>query len=124
MKIKGTLGTVRGIRRNSSVISWEPPFSLNLTNVYPDIVYCVEIFNVTCGSRVLVVDDCYVLESVYTFLLNPAFIHEIAVTPRSNVDGAENGSKATLNGLFPVIIILVWLIMFGFCINRKICVLP
>ena len=103
---------MRSIRRNSSVITWEPPFSLNLTNIYPDIVYCVEIFNITCDSRVLVVDDCYVTEPVYTFLLEPAFIYEIAVIPRSNVAGAENGSKATINGLVPVIIILVWLILF------------
>lgn len=119
----GTLGVVRNIRKNSSVISWEPPFSLDLTNVYPSIVYYVEIFNITCGSRILVVDDNYVTEPFYTFLLDPAFIYEIAVTPRSNVDGAENGSKATINGRF-LVIIKFWRGLFCFHIHRKVCFLP
>ena len=28
-------------------LSWEPPFSLNLTTADPDIAYCVDVYNVT-----------------------------------------------------------------------------
>ena len=61
---------MRNIKRNFSTISWEPPFSLDLTNTDPNIIYCVEVYNITCGEtdRVFVdlpsnvyVDDLYLL---------------------------------------------------------------
>ena len=39
----GELAAVGDLSRTSSTITWDAPFSLNLTNVDPDIVYCVEV---------------------------------------------------------------------------------
>ena len=47
-------------------ISWNPLFSQNLTNVEPNIVYCVEVYNITCGERELLISDCDVTETSYT----------------------------------------------------------
>ena len=97
----GTLDAVTSIKRNLSVITWEPPFSLDITNSDPDIVYCVEVYNITCGSRDSMISDCNINESSYTHssVLNPGYIYEIAVTPRSNVDGAENGMTSVISGM-------------------------
>ena len=48
------------VERNSSSITWEAPFSLDLTDFDPDIGYCVEVYNITCGVDDLVVGDCNV----------------------------------------------------------------
>ena len=84
----------------SIILSWDPPFSLNLTNVEPDIAYCVEVYNITCG-RSLVISDCDVLETSYSSDdLQPGYIYEYTVTPRSNVEGAQNGTSQSETGLF------------------------
>ena len=87
------------IKRNGPAISWKPPFSLDLTGVDPDIVYCVEVYNITCGGSDPAFTDCDVLDtniSIYTSELS--LIYEVIVTPRSNIDGAMNGTTATVRG--------------------------
>ena len=91
----GPLQSVHDLIRNVdiSIIEWVAPFSLNLTNAEPDIVYCVEVYNITCG-RSLVISDCNVLETSYSSDdLQPGYIYEYTVTPRSNVEGAQNGAS-------------------------------
>ena len=97
----GPLQGVDGLERiNEAVIVWEAPFSLNLTNVEPDIVYCVEVYNITCGRRELLISDCDVMETSYTSdVLQPGYIYEYTVTPRSNVEGAQNGTSKTVTGV-------------------------
>ena len=95
----GLLQRVSDIVRNSSTIFWDAPFSLNLTNVDPDIVYCVEVYNITCG-RSLLISECDVMETSYTNdALLPGYIYEYTVTPRSNVEGASNGTSLTVIGI-------------------------
>ena len=81
---------------------WEPPFTLNLTGVEPDIVYCVEVYNITCGEENLIASDCAVPNPIYPSSvgdgLGPGYVYEITVTPRSNVPGAVNGSSFTKRG--------------------------
>ena len=80
--------------RNSSTFNGEPPFSLDLTGVDPDIVYSVEVYNITCG-RSLLISECDVMETSYTNnALLPGYIYEYIVTPRSNVEGAKNGTPS------------------------------
>ena len=102
-----TLDAVKNIRRNISVITWLPPFSLDLTGIDPDIAYCVEIYNISCGMRDLVTDECSVFEPYYyikstIIVLNQGFTYETAVTPRNNVDGAKNGTSLSIRGIFMV----------------------
>ena len=92
----GSLGGVSNLERNASTLSWMPPFSLNLTGVDPDIVYCVEVYNITCGRRDLIISDCNVTEPSYTSddMAPIGYIYEYAVTPRSNVEGARQWKKS------------------------------
>ena len=57
---------ISNVNRNGTILSWVPPFSLDLTGIDPDIVYCVEVHNITCGRRGLIVGDCNVTEPSYT----------------------------------------------------------
>jgi hypothetical protein len=93
---------VTNLFRNASTISWSPPFSLDLTDIDPDIVYCVEVYNITCRRRGLTVSDCNVTESSYTsdIIAPNGYIYEYTVTPRSNVEGASNGTANTVTGRF------------------------
>ena len=85
--------------RNASILSWEAPFSLDLSGVDPDIVYCVEVYSITCG-RSLLISECDVIETSYTYdALLPGYIYEYTVTPRSNVEGASNGTSLTVSGV-------------------------
>ena len=84
------------VSRQSLTLSWQAPSSLDLTGVDPDIVYCVEVYNITCGGRELVFGDCNVTESSYTsdVIAPDGYIYEYIVTPRSNVQGAQNGTES------------------------------
>ena len=87
------------LTRNTATLSWVPPFSLDLTNVEPDIVYCVEVYNITCGRRHLI-SECDVMETSYTNdALHSGYIYEYTVTPRSNVQGATDGESQNVTGM-------------------------
>ena len=96
--ILGKLATVSNLSRDSSTIFWTPPFSLNLTGVDPDIVYCVEVYNITCGKRDLIISDYKVTEPMASYTSDDitlhGYIYEYIVTPRSNVEGARNGTPS------------------------------
>ena len=96
----GPLQSVSNITRDVSTIMWEAPFSLNLTNADPDIVYCVEVYNITCRKRDLIISDCNVTEPSYTSddIALHGYIYEYTVTPRSNVKGASNGIRKNASG--------------------------
>ena len=113
----GTLQSVTNLSRNGSIISWSPPFSLNLTNIEPDIVYCVEVYNITCRRRDLSISDCSVTEPSYTsYDLVDGYIYEYIVTPRSNVSEARNGTQSQpfrgMSGLFhnisATVVLKIW----------------
>ena len=104
----GPLGSISGVFRanmpNQEGVSyfWEPPSTLDLTGVEPDIVYCVEVYNITCGEENLIASDCEVMNPIYPASvgdgLDPSYVYQITVTPRSNVPGAANGSAFTQQG--------------------------
>ena len=74
--------------------TWLPPFSLNLTNFEPDIIYCVEVFNITYNERELVVNNCHVSEPHYrNIILSPQLTYVIVITSQKNFVGRVNGSK-------------------------------
>ena len=53
-------------------LSWQRPFSLNLTTAEPDIVYCVDVFNITHGEteRDHLISNCSLFEPYYTFAVD------------------------------------------------------
>ena len=99
----GPLDRINEIVWNYSTLSWDAPFSLDLTGIDPDIVYCVEVYNITCG-RSLLISECDVMETSYTNdALLPGYVYEYTVTPRSNVEGARNETSLTVTGSYTLI---------------------
>ena len=87
------------IKRTLSTITWEAPFSLNLTGIDPDIVFCVEVYNISCGVNDLVVGDCDVTEQHYEgSRLQQGHIYRIKITLRSNIQNTQNGTSFTIQG--------------------------
>ena len=103
LQIQGVLTAVcnlyfhtREIASNSITISWEPPFSLNLTTAEPDIQYCVNVYNAT-RNDILVVSECNITKSSFVFIpsnQDPNIHYVFTVTPRSNVQGSSNGTTS------------------------------
>lgn len=94
----GILAPVSNIKRNGSTITWDAPFSLDLTGVDPDIVYCVEVYNITCGEINPVLKDCNVVDNIVTCSCEPYFIYEVAINPRSNINQIMNGTVLAIKG--------------------------
>ena len=97
------------VKRTSSAIqlSWQPPFSLNLTTAEPDIIYCVNVFNITDEGmeRDHLISNCNVSETylVYNFVVeNPDLndLLQLIVTPRSNIEGSKSGNAKKINATF------------------------
>ena len=79
-------------------LAWEPPFSLNITGVEPDIIYCVDVINITAGVQVpdFLISRCDVIDPQYSFTVenpDPRDLFLFVVTPRSNIEGAMNGTS-------------------------------
>ena len=96
MYFVGQLQSVNNLEKKNASLMWEAPFSLNLTNIEPDIAYCVDVYNITCGEREHIISDCNVTETSYTSdaIAPDGYLYEYIVTPRSNVEGAVNGTHS------------------------------
>ena len=98
---QGTLDAPTDVTVSDNQISWSAPYSLDITNVDPDIVYCVSIANYTCGSEnpVLIIDDCNVTETKFIFNIpDDGGIYQYNITSRSNVLDSNNGRSTTITG--------------------------
>lgn len=85
--------------KTTSTLSWTPPPSLDLTNADPDIAYCVDVYNITCGKRDHICSGCNLTEPSYTRrVTGDGLIYEHVITPRSNVPEASNGTSQSLKG--------------------------
>ena len=78
----------------SITVTWDPPFSLNLTTAEPDIQYCVDVYT---KQNELMQSTCGILATEFIFSpINPNhddfFIFR--VTPRSNINGSLNGTTS------------------------------
>ena len=97
--VAGPLGAVTTLVRTPSIITWEPPFSLNLTDIEPDIIYCIEVFLTDCGIEYFILRDCSVTTNYYdTERFVPGYTYKVTVTPRSNVVNALPGIPLEFEG--------------------------
>lgn len=105
------LGPVHNLTRDSTeldvaIYTWESPFTLNVSNADPDIIYCVQIFPISCfgfmhDEAMSLINDCSITDTNYTLPthLNQGNLYQIEVLPRTNLDVTMNGTqKATYQG--------------------------
>ena len=86
------------VRSNASsvIVSWTPPFSLDVTDVHPDVWYSVLIYNMTDenSTTVNLCTDC--IETNYTFTheyFSHSHVYNISVVP---LNGAGEGQSSTI----------------------------
>ena len=65
----GRLDAVRSLRLTpmefSILLTWTPPFSFDITDVDPDITYCVDVQNVVSSTRLH--SECKINATNFTF---------------------------------------------------------
>ena len=100
----GLLAAVGSLEASSQqtliLLTWTPPFSLDLTGINPDVFYYVEVYNISTGGKTLFINSYKVFESEFNFTLlspSPCDQFEFRVIP---ANGAGNGSMASVNGTF------------------------
>ena len=80
--------------------SWESPFSLDLTNINPDIVYCVTVYNITCGKKDLVVSGYNISQPRFNLDVDIAYLYDFTIIPRSNVELSVDGVPLQAQGTY------------------------
>lgn len=94
----GVLNPIQAIEKipndEMAMYTWNPPFSLNLTMIDPDITYCVSVYDVTCiNQKDLISENCDIINPNYTIplgILNSTNLFEIVVLPKINSPNALN----------------------------------
>ena len=73
---------------------------MNLTEIEPDISFCVEVYFIDCKDEfTLIIRDANVTTNYYDAgELNPDYTYKIILTPKSNVDNALPGHSTVLKG--------------------------
>ena len=83
---------------SSIQISWIPPFTLDITGVDPDIIYCVDV-SISRGLSFseLSMSQCGINETEFIFMLPPrnwCYFYHFTVTP---VNPVGNGTSSSLD---------------------------
>lgn len=81
------------------MFGWDPPFSLDLTNADPDIVYNVYVYDITCEEAILVYHNRELTRN-YTKLnvtLSSDKRYNVSVTAQSYIAQANNGPPTEVN---------------------------
>ena len=80
------------------IISWNAPPTSETS-----IVYCVDVYNITCGAMNLLVRDYSVSEQTYTSgLLSTGYVYRAVITPRTIntvTFTIANGMSASKSGI-------------------------
>ena len=81
-------------------LTWNPPFTLNITNIEPDIYYCINIYNITPNSLYIPLKTlCNLTQPEFDFMVanpNPCDRFQFQVIP---VNGLGNGTLNNISGL-------------------------
>ena len=76
--------------------TWNPPFTLNITNIEPDIFYCINVYNITPNS--LYKTYCDLTQPEFDFMVAnpiPCDQFQFQVIP---VNGLGNGTLNNISG--------------------------
>ena len=85
---------------------WDFIPSLDLNDTDPDIVYSVELYEITCGHNILVNHEIVFGNSTRNNI-EPFQAYKVVITARNNVERARNGTSVVIRGnMFVCIIVL------------------
>ena len=79
--------------------TWNPPFTLNITNIKPDTYYCINVYNITHNSQHdPLYTVCDLIQPEFDFRVTnpiPCDQFQFQVIP---VNGAGNGTLNSISG--------------------------
>ena len=79
-------------------LTWNPPFTLNITNIEPDIYYCINVYNITPNSLYPLKTLCDLTQPEFDFTVAnpiPCDQFQFQVIP---VNDAGNGTLNSISG--------------------------
>ena len=85
--------------QSSILLTWTPPFSLDITGVNPDFWYCVEVYNITWG-RAPLTTNCSVYEPQFYFTAPNHSRCDLFEFRVFAVNQVGNGSVVSVNGTY------------------------
>ncbi len=98
------VGSLTAISILDTIISltWRPPFSLDITNVDPDITgYCVGVVNFT--SSLVIHSQCGITDTQYNYTVSPRSTpcdtYTFTITPVNIVGNGEPASVTILSSI-------------------------
>ena len=78
---------------------WNPLPPLDINDTDPDILYTVELYQITCGQNILINRTEVAGSNVTEEDLDLMQIYKAVIAARNNVRGARNGPTAELKGI-------------------------
>lgn len=82
-------------------LSWHPPFTLDITDVTPDILYCINIYNITHNlQHALLHTNCNLIQPEFDFRVttpSPCDQFKFQVIP---VNAVGKGTSNNVTGYF------------------------
>ena len=87
--------------KDELMILWRPLPTLDINNTDPDIVYTVELYQITCGQNVLTYQREVAENNVTEEGVDLMQIYKAVIAARNNVRGARNGPIAETKGIIP-----------------------
>lgn len=81
------------VENSTLSLTWRPPFSLNLTGIEPDILYCVDVVSVVSGATL---SECGIVVTIWTYFVpftSGCDSFRFVVTP---VNAAGNGTTSAV----------------------------
>ena len=99
-----TPGKVKDIslERNSPAnvltTQWTSVPSLDINDTDPDIVYSVELYQITCGQNILLMNSENVTGNNTSNNVDPMQIYRVVVAARNNVEEARKGPSVEMRG--------------------------
>ena len=78
---------------------WNPLPTLDINDTDPDILYTVELYQITCGQNILINRTEVAGSNVSKEGLDLMQIYKAVIAARNNVRGARNGPTAEMKGI-------------------------
>ena len=79
---------------------WNPLPTLDINDTDPDILYTVELYQITCGQNILINRTEVAGSNITEEGLDLMQIYKAVIAARNNVRDARNGPTAEINGIF------------------------
>ena len=89
---------IRDHSEDELISLWNPLPTLDITDVDPDILYTVELYQITCGQNILINRTEVAGSNVTEEGLDLMQIYKAVIAARNNVREARNGPTAEMKG--------------------------